>query len=315
MVLAFLLLISGCAGGAPDPGRSGPARTEPASAVLGDLRSVDPCTLIDPATLAQFGEARFAETVSLDYCLLHLRTPNGSLAQVAVGEMARVDPSHLPEGQPVLRRGPLRIVQDAPLPGHCSREVVFEDGVALQVSADLLSGPPGSGLCGVAEAGAQSMATAIEKHEVGHRALPPNSLAWVNPCTVMDPSSVQDIPGLEQAQPRSSPAAHQCAWGEQDARSPRVQLQHTAGAPPVVLHGAAVEEQVAGRRTVISMVGRSPRIPLCSAETGHIPFGAATSGQAEVAMLVVAVPGANGIQACEFARGLAERVWPKLPPS
>ena len=95
------------------------------------------------------------------------------------------------------------------------------------------------------------------------------------------------------------------------AGSSRVQLVHTAGEPPRVMHGAAVEEQIAGRRTVLSIVGGDPRTPLCSAETAHIPF--AGDGQVEVAMLVVAVPGETGVDACEYARGLAGHAWPKLP--
>jgi hypothetical protein len=317
VVVALVLLVAGCATGAPaaPAPRQGGVAPRPAGAGLGDLRTIDPCTLVDPAALAGFGEVSPTDTVSLDYCLLHLQMPRGALVQVAFGQLDRVDPNHPRPGQPVVRRSGLSIIQDAPLPDHCSREVVMADGLTLRVNADLLSGQSGPGLCGIAESAAQAVAGTVEQHRVGHRSFPPNSLAWADPCAALDPATVQSIPGLEEAGPNAEPARHQCEWGVQEADSSRVRFVHTAGAPPAVQHGAAVEEEIAGRRTVISMVGRDPRVPLCSAETAHIPFGDPAWRQTEVAMLVVAVPGTNGIGACEFARGLAEQAWPKLPKS
>ena len=303
MLSIVLVLLAGCVG---HPAGSGPQGAESGSvaAMLGDPRTVDPCTLTDPAAL----KATHAGTVSLDYCLLHVQLDNGSLAQLAVGELTAAEPE---PADPVVQRGALRLVQEAPLPGHCTRSIRFDDGTAMQVSADLLTGDPASGLCAVAEAGADAAIAAMQQHRVGHRQYPPDSLALTDPCSVLDSSVVHQIPGLEQAQPQAAPARHQCQWGEQAAEAPRVQLAHTAGDPPAVLHGAAVEEEIAGRRTVVSVVGGDPSVPLCSAETGHLPFG--DPGQVEVAMLVVAVPGQTGIEACEYARGLAREAWPRLP--
>lgn len=318
MVLALLLLVAGCTGGsgaAPAPERSSAPPPRTSSALLGDLRTVDPCTLIDPAALRSFGRVSNAGTVSLDYCLLHVETPGGALLQLAVGELHAVDPAEATKGVPVIRRAALPIVRNAPLPGHCTRRILFSDGVAMQVSADLLTGGPGPGLCRVAAVGAQEAVDAMAGHRVGHRRFPPNSLARIDPCTMLDSAVVHKVPGLEEARPHPGPARHRCRWGRNSAREPSVRLVHTAGDPPRVLHGAAVEERIAGRRTVVSVVGGDPRVPLCLAQTAHVPFGAPGSGQVEVAMLVVSVPGSDGIRACEFARGLAERVWPKLPPS
>jgi hypothetical protein len=315
LLFLWVLLVAGCTPGGAPPGQTVGQQADAgtARAVLGDLRTVDPCTLADPAAFQAFGPTESAGTVSLDYCLLHVRLNGGSLVQVAVGELAAADPNR--RSDPVVQRGPLRIVQNAPLPGHCTRQVLFADDIAMQVSADLLVGDPGAGLCAIAQSGADAAATALEQHRVGHRSFAANSLALVDPCTLLDFAAVRQVPGLEDAQPHPSPAGHQCAWGAQAADSPRVQFLHTAGEPPKVLHGAAVEESIADRRTVLSIVGGDPQVPLCSAETGHIPFGDPAAGQVEVALLVVAVPGMTGIDACEFARGLAGRAWPNLPRS
>ncbi|RCW45210.1 hypothetical protein DFQ14_103176 [Halopolyspora algeriensis] len=318
LALLFVVLAVGCAGGVrsvPGPGRGSAPEPHLSSAVLGDVRTVDPCTLTDPATLQRFGQVRNAGTVSLDYCLLHVRMSGRTLLQLAVGELRKVDPAEVTRGVPVTRRGALRIVHSAPLPGHCTRQILFSDGIAMQVSADLLAGDPTSGLCRVAEAGARTAVDTIAAERVGHRWFPPDSLALIDPCTVVDTAVVQRVPGLKGARPRSSPGRHQCQWGPNKAGHPRVRMVHTAGDPPRVSRGAAVAERIAGRRTVVGIVGGNPRTPLCMAETAHIPFEAAGTGQVEVAMLVVAIPGSDGIRACEFARGLAERIWPRLPPA
>ncbi|EQD84911.1 hypothetical protein [Saccharopolyspora erythraea] len=317
LLIAGLLVLAGCVGG---PAGSGPVAgggkpSASSAGVLGDLRTFDPCSVADPAALARFGQVTDAGTVSLDYCLHRVQLADGSVVQVAVGELAESTPDQPGGGAPVVARGQFRVRQEPPLPGHCARDVLFDDGIAMRVSADLLSGDPGAGLCAVAETGADAAVGAMQQHRAGHRAYPPDSLAVVDPYTVLDSAVVHEVPGLEQTQPRSTPARHQCQWGEQNAESPRVRLVHTAGDPPRVLHGAAVEEEIAGRRTVVSIVGGDPSVPLCSAETGHIPFGDPAGRQVEVAMLVVAVPGADGIEACEYARGLAQSAWPRLPSS
>ncbi len=313
VLMSLLLLAVGCSGAAqPRPEPTPDRESATMAASLGDPRTVDPCSLIDPASLTEFGEARNAGTVSLDYCLFRMRMADGALAQLKVGELAREVPG---QADPVVGEGPLRIAQEAPLPGHCTRRVLFGDGNSLLVSADQLDGSPGAALCGMAEAGARDVVAAIGRQQVAHRPYPANSLALSDPCRVLGTEVVRQVPGLEQAEPVASPAGHQCQWGAADAASPRVRLVHTAGAPPAVLHGSAVQERIAGRRTVTSVVGGDPSTPLCSAETGHIPFGEPGGGQVEVAMLVVAYPDGTGLDACEFARGLAERAWQELPRS
>ncbi|QGK71155.1 hypothetical protein GIY23_17980 [Allosaccharopolyspora coralli] len=309
VVLGLAAVLAGCAASAPDrQGRAAPRET--AATALGDLRTVDPCSLADAGAWNEFGRVERAATVSLDYCLLRI-TRDETVIGVSFGELARNVPT---AGNPVRRHGGVRIVEETPLPGHCARHVVLADGTSVEVSADLRAGGSGAGLCGVADTGAQAIADSLSEHTVRHREFPSNSLALVDACDGIAPNVMQDIPGLETAQPRRSPSTHQCRWGQERSDATRVQILHTAGAPPAVLHSAAVEERIANRRTVLSVVGGDPSVPLCSAETAHVPFGPPENGETEVAMIVVAVPGETGSGACEYARGLAERVWPNLPP-
>lgn len=313
LVLALVVVLAGCRVGRPHDAARVQRPASTASSVLGDLRTVDPCTLISPDDLTSIGRARNAGTVSLDYCLLHVRPAPGALVQLAVGELRSVDPAELTQGRPVVRRAGLRVVSDPPVPGHCSRQILFSDGVAMRVSVDSLVGDGSARLCSVAEAGTRAAVRTIRSGEVGHRDFPANSLALIDPCTLLKTEIVRRVPGLGQARPRSSPGRHQCQWGRSSPDAASVRLVHTAGRPPTPLYGTSVTERIAGRRTVVSVVGGDPSLPLCMVETGHIPFGEPGSGQVEVAQLVVSLPEGDGIRACEYARGLAEHVWPRLP--
>lgn len=314
-LVVLLVVLAGCHPGRPADERGTGGRNHPttARAALGDLRTLDPCTLIAPGDVRRLGPARHAGTVSLDYCLLHVRTNSETLVQLAVGELHSVDPAELTSGRPVARRAGLRVVSDRPVPRHCSRQILFADGIAMRISADQLAGKKPARACSVAEAGVRAVLRAVREGRVGHRGFPANSLALVDPCTLLDTEVVRRVPGLARAKAGSSPSRHRCRWGGDDPDEASVRLSHTAGRPPEPLYGTAVTERIAGRRTVVTIVGGDPSLPLCMVETGHIPFGGPDSGQVEVAQLVVSLPEGDGIRACRYARGLAERVWPRLP--
>ncbi|SDP68212.1 hypothetical protein SAMN04487905_10770 [Actinopolyspora xinjiangensis] len=309
----LLVLLAGCAvlPGA-DTSRHRGERGVP-SDVLGELATLDPCELLDPRRLDRFGEVARAATVSLDYCLFHVRPESGGLLQLAVGRLHDVDAAKLTASNPVHHVGGIRLVRQPPVPDHCTWRMLFSDGLAMNVDVDLLSGDPEVGLCAVAERGARGSAESVLAGEIEHRRFPPDSLTTVDPCALLSDGVVRRIDGLERARRRAAPAGHRCTWGGETIRVPSVEVVLTAGEPPSRRDATSVVERIAGRRTVVDIVGDDPKVGLCSAETAHIPFGGSDGGEVEVAMLVVFLPDADGVRACEFARGLAERAWPELP--
>ncbi|NYH79597.1 hypothetical protein FHR84_002935 [Actinopolyspora biskrensis] len=313
VLLVLLTGLAGCVASPPGTPDSGDRKGALSSEVLGNPRTVDPCGLVSPERLERFGAAERAGTVSLGYCLLHVRPEPDQLVQLAVGRLRYVDPEQLTSDNPVRRSGGLRLVREPPVPEHCTWRILFSDGVAMSVDADSLSGETSVGLCSLAEAGAREAAETIREREVEHRSFPEGSLARADPCELLSTETVRRVPGLERADPRETPSRHKCSWGGEDIRVPSVELTHTAGEPPRSRDATSVTERTAGRRTVVDIVGDDPKVGLCSAETAHIPFGSPRSGDVEVAMLVVFLPEADGLRACEFARGLAEHVWPRLP--
>ncbi|GAB3544102.1 DUF3558 domain-containing protein [Actinopolyspora lacussalsi] len=313
--MVFGLLFGLLAGCAVFPSGDSTPRIERgvSSAALGDLATLDPCGLLRARRLERFGKVTRADTVSLDYCLFHLRPESGGLLQLAVGRLQDVNAAELTSDNPVRHVGGLRVVDEQPVPEHCGRRILFSDGIAMSVDVDLLSGDPAVGLCTVAGSGAEAAAESVLAGGVEHREFPSNSLARTDSCGLLPTELVHRVEGLRRAERQASPAGHRCRWGGGSIRVPSVELTLTAGEPPRRRDATAVVERTAGRRTVVDIIGDDPKVGLCAAETGHIPFGDPTSGEVEVAMLVVFLPEADGVRACEYARGLAEHVWPELP--
>src|SRR6266545_5049586 len=72
--------INGRATGHAAPPRSGSSSSAPepsgdtGSGPLGELRTIDSCSLTDPAEFSQFGDSRFGALDSLDECVVEITT-------------------------------------------------------------------------------------------------------------------------------------------------------------------------------------------------------------------------------------------------
>src|SRR2546430_10978108 len=69
---------------------SAPAGEEgSAQAVLGDLTTVDPCSLTDPSEFSSFGASKLAPPDSLDECLVEIKTSAKEPLSVYIGALDR----------------------------------------------------------------------------------------------------------------------------------------------------------------------------------------------------------------------------------
>lgn len=329
VVFVAALALSGCGhsagtGGGSTSGapKSGPASTVPpttvqpgSSAELGDLSLLDPCSLTRPETFGQYGRAAQGRPVSLDYCVTTIDTPDGAHLEIASGELRRIDPATDLAGQNVVPLGPLQLVQPPLQQGECSRPLVFTDHVALETRVDLFVGDTPLDLCAVAEAAARQTADTIAHHAVQHRNPARNSLARLDPCRLLPDTALGRVPDFAGKAPVGSPGGHQCVWGGQQPKEPRMRLLFGAGDPPAVHDDTATQEKIVGRDTVITRIGGGAGPALCTVETAHIPFGPTGSGSVELATVVVVLPSGDMNQSCADGRTVAEAVWPTLPPT
>jgi hypothetical protein len=305
-LLTAALVLSGCSseiGGIalPDP-RAAPQQ-DSATALLGNLNTLDPCGLLGPADLAQFGTAQRPPQESFDYCWLRLPMAGAQVA-VRFGLLERIrsigdlQTRQAREVEPV---GTLRVFEEPPVIDRCARYIVFRDNITMAVSADSVDSPDKtvSELCAVAEKSATVIAGNVAAKKVTHRQYEPTSFGSLDACKAAVVSLGQ-IPGLAAAEVTSYPAHHQCRWG--NATVPSLQLRYVLSEPsnaPNVLH-----ETIVGKATGVYTVdvgGRS----LCVAEV--------KGSNGELAQIIVRLAPNNADAACAAARVVASEVWGKLP--
>ena len=325
LALLALALVSACAtaiGGSPVPapgaadgrpsGTPNPRPTEPtALTLLGELATIDPCSLTDTAAFSAFGTATVTAPDSLDDCRLEIRTPE--LVTFYVGSLDRIEA--LPDinaKKSITRPGGLKIVDYATDPNYCNQLLVFVDGVTLSVNASRYDGPEPK-LCEMVHAGMDQVLEVLVRHAVRHRDFAANSLGSLDPCRLVPAAALASIPGIGAAAPRTYPAGHGCAWTAPD-NSARVRVMFTAGPPPKPSGAGSNESPIAGRASVLSPTPEAGNYAFCGAQTGHIPLPVkGLSGLVEIAAVFVRMPKGQVDAACRAATEVAGAVWPKLP--
>ncbi|MEV4315774.1 DUF3558 family protein [Actinocrispum sp. NPDC049592] len=306
-LLVAALVISGCTsrvGGTafPDPQARKPL---PDSSVelIGNANTLDPCGLLDPAALAQFGTAQRQDQESYDYCVLRMPMSGANVA-VRFGLLERINSVadlQARQNREVEPVGSLRVFEETPVPDRCARYIVFSDNVTLAVSADTVDSPNKtvSELCSVVEKSATVIAENVAAKKVTHRQYEPTSFGPLDACKAAV-VSLSQIPGLAVADVNSYPAHHQCRWGGPTV--PSLQVRYVLAEPS----GASYvkHETIDGKQTGVynvDITGRS----LCVAElkgTGR-----------ELAQVVVRLAPNQADAACSAARIVAGEVWEKLP--
>lgn len=304
-VLIVGFLVAGCTtqvGGSalPDPVYTAPKRVSTISTdLLGTANTLDPCSLLDPAALAQFGAPQRPEQESYDYCWLKLPL-GGTTVAVRFGLLEHVRGEvQAKEIEPV---GALRVFEENPAKDRCARYILFSDDVTMIVSADTYDSPGASvpQLCSITEKTTTTIAENVAAKKVRHFTFPASSLGRVDPCKVVTVSLAQ-VPGLPTGEVISYPGQHQCRWGL--AMVPSLTVRFVLGTPSTAPE--VKQETIAGRQTSVypvNVAGRS----LCVAELKH------GTGR-ELAQVLVRLPADNTEAACAALRIVAAEAWRKLP--
>ncbi|SFO92502.1 hypothetical protein SAMN05421810_101411 [Amycolatopsis arida] len=310
--LVGAVLLAGCA--VVEPGKAVPnaqeverlARPLTSKAVLGDLATVDYCTLLD---LGALGDVRL-ERVRPDFaaCMAEVTAAEGRVL-LGIGHLSEAPTSvlgqppdetvSLPHGWKVERFDGLE-------PGVCYRFLEFSDGVSLQVHATYPEGypvVPSAALCRLADATIDGVRSWLTTRRVGRLTFREESLGRLDACVLVPEAEVEAA--LGGAAPVSpEPTGHLCGWGSRwDEPGPAAFLEF------------AIQELGDADEFAETIGGRPSRVtPLdggsCLVETPHVHFSATKPYDREFARVEVRPAGGD---ACAAARALAERIWPALP--
>jgi hypothetical protein len=203
------------AGGATSSSAATTALPAQARTALGDLTTLDPCSLVSPADFAASGTATFGDPQSLDYCVVEMQSP-GAQTEIHVGEI--VDASYNFNGASAASGSPLpggQQLQSTGIGGDtCQSELLFTDHLGLLTTATPSDGPATLSTCKLSTAAMSGAMSAIAAHRVAHRTYPAHSFGPVDACTVLTRAVVSAaLTPLTGVKPHAHPAKHQCEYG------------------------------------------------------------------------------------------------------
>jgi len=310
---------------------------ESAGRLLGDLATIDPCSLTSLDVFERFGAVEFAVPETFGSCAV-LITPSGDDSAAGaddpeeitlfVGALLRpsaISFSLEPELEEVADSIYLTGMRD--LGASCAQELVFaEEDLALTVQTRMSPTATPVPTCDLTAAGMARVVEVILDGKVGHRSPSASSLTGVDACDLLDEETVTDLPGFADARFVDWPGRHECHWrtgrGELN-----VSVKFLVGPPPKVGTGQSGADPVAGRATVTDFSGPSERSGgRCQVETGHIPFDevAGVTGVVEIVRVDVELPVRmlDGVEeadrfavGCQGAIEIATHAWGELPPA
>ncbi|HET9254134.1 MAG TPA: serine/threonine-protein kinase [Pseudonocardiaceae bacterium] len=281
--------------------------------VLGDPRTADPCSLIDPAALARFGPAiRTPAYGNFNRCDVLVISSGGNPQHDVALELEK--PAS-PKGK-LERRGEIQIDRVPEKNGQCQRIVLLADHNRIVITAKPL--PPNStkplpptspgNPCAMADAAADHVIAALGGGVIPRRNPPADaaSLAGMDACTMLDSPSLIHVLGSGVRAPEAGFGNWVCRWGASTSDL-SVDLRFDRNEPRVP------NAKLAGRDAFITP---EPGDSDCVTEVlNRKSLDANSAAIDEVVMVTISGPRPMD-QLCEPGRELAQAAAAKLrPPS
>jgi eukaryotic-like serine/threonine-protein kinase len=309
-VVVGTLVVIGGGQNAPVAGTPALPPTVGPIALTGDPKAADPCALIDPVPLRQFGQPFITTSYRLQGCRARIATPNGDiLFNVLFGPPAS---SVADLGGTPQQLGDLTIIREGTVSGtfetNCGNTLVLADRTQIFIEAY----GPVPDLCAVAEVGTAVAVNALARNGISYR--PDRTSGWLlansNACEVLDPAARSKVPGLDSTIRFPGFANWSCTWGASSNGSPRVSVgfrlddriyEDEYGDPTII----------AGRRAWLHTHAGDNNPQQCMAFVVHRLAPSATA-PTEIIQVTVDAPGSRE-DLCARATELATAAVANLP--
>ncbi|MBF6454712.1 serine/threonine-protein kinase [Nocardia cyriacigeorgica] len=274
---------------------------------LGDPRTIDPCSVADPDSVARFGPVQVeADLGNFNRCDLMIRPVSGKEVNV---QISFENPTHLePEGR-IERVGDLEIVRITERSDQCERTVLLPDRHQIQVKA--LTNVGGEALCEVAEAATTGVVHKLTRHGIVRRTGPvsSDSLFNLDACTLPSLEGLSQYPGVDALRPEVGLGRWLCRWSS--TTSPGSLAVFFDRNPPLnASNGRPLN--LAGHRSFLSVNGFGSNT--CRIDIVHREYTTEYSRTAMELVLVVVAGPQPAERRCEIATRVAESVASALPP-
>ncbi|MFD2420484.1 hypothetical protein [Amycolatopsis pigmentata] len=313
-IVGVVLVLAGCS--SPVPGTASVNDTElkryqaargPLNVrdALGDLTTVDYCSVLDLARAQQAGAAEVGPPKSMwNQCAAAAKV-GGRDAALIVGLL--VDGSEEPRVTDLSRkldRGLMAQMPPGATPHRCVRYLGFPDGPSLEVdvfdpAADTYDLAVLTRMCAVTSALFDGLTADALAKKVAHFTFAPGSLGTTDACSVLSDAAVSaELGKPARRQPIST--GHRCVW-KSGAMWVDLDFDVSGPIPPAT-------DIIGGRPSVVAA-----KIPTdCGVTTTVAPSSPGSGGGVEIALLYMVDP--SGIKdPCAVATALAGAAWPRLP--
>ena len=315
VALGLLVCLPGCArtvDGVAAPVASSAPPAMSAATVLGEFGTIQPCAMVDVASLPTSLAARLEPADSFDACSLRVDSA-GATIQLDVGSLAydqddtgATGPQRLPSG--------LQLYVGTVQEQSCTAYLKFAEGIELTSVAYADDGDGTADLCTTAATVARDVSGVLAKGPVAHRRYPAGSFAAVDPCPLLTDETLRPL-GFSAADHQAYPAHHECDWNDglenNDVLS--ASLSFVVGPAPTADPDGGTEVTIAGRSSVQDSTTDDSAAE-CWIDTPGQPFGA-RSNLVEIAEIYISDADQSTDTACQVGSTLAAAVWPKLPSS
>ncbi len=280
-------------------------------ALTGDPKAADPCALIEPAPLRQFGRPFITISYLMDSCEATIATPHGDVDLNVVFDIPAESVASV--GGTPQQLGDLTIVRKGTTVGtfmtYCRNVLLLADRTRIYIE---VYGPAPVDLCAVAEVGTVVAVNVLARDGISYR--PDRTSGWLlagsNACEVLDPAARSKVPSLNSTIRFPGFANWSCTWGATSTSSPQVRLGFR-------LDDRIYEDEygdpttIAGRRAWLRTVPGNNNPQRCSAFVVHRPAPSATAPN-EIIEIKVDAPGSSA-DLCARATELATAAVSNLP--
>jgi hypothetical protein len=280
-----------------------------AADALGELTTWNPCSVVDPDSLPESWHGTRRIPVGFDYCVMEVTTDDDVAAEVQVGYLYR-STHDLDEHESGKRDGGITVVEADFEDGSCTRDIVFADGIALEV----LSWPfedDVDAVCEISDEVADQVVEAVLSGRAESLSLPDDSIGELDPCELVSPDIAAAVPGITGDMQSGSEVSRHTCWWESPNGVTALNVEFQLGGNPV----GDEEKTVHGRSTTITQYPDYDGSSLCVVEGEHVPFEhPEKSGLVESAGIWVYLEPGQVEAACVAANAVADKLWPELPP-
>jgi hypothetical protein len=276
---------------------------------LGELTTWNPCSVVDPDGLPESWSATRELPVAFDFCVMDVTTDDDVTAEVQVGYLYR-STHDLEEHESGQRDGGITVVPANYEEGACTRDIVFADGIALEV----MSWPyedDVDAVCEISDAVVDQVLEAVMAGRTESLQLPEDSIGEIDPCDVVTPDMLAAVPGITEDMRSSTQVAGHTCWWQSPTGETALNVEFQVGDEPV----GDDEKTIQGRTTTITQYPDYEGSSLCVVDGEHIPFEHPDeSGLIEFVGIWVYLKPGEVEAACTAASAIAEKLWPELPP-